>query len=146
MMDVRPLHTEQDYDWVLAEVARYFDHQPAQRTGDGDRFEVMSTLIKEYEDTHFEISQADPIEVLRFAIESLGKSQSDLAKLIGSRSRASEVLNKNRRLTLDMMRTISAAWGIPIEVLARTTTSRGTAPKSAPASLDAETGKKSLTA
>ena len=117
MMDVRPLHTEQDYDWALAQVARYFDHQPAPGTADGDRFEVLSTLIKEYEDTHFEIPQADPIEVLRFAIESMGRSQSDLANLIGSRSRASELLNKNRRLTLDMMRTISVAWRIPIEVL-----------------------------
>ncbi|RKE72562.1 helix-turn-helix domain-containing protein [Pseudorhodoplanes sinuspersici] len=117
MMDVRPLHTQQDYEWALAEVARYFDHQPAPGTDDGDRFEVLSTLIKDYEDRHVEIPQADPIEVLRFAIESMGKSQSELADLLGSRSRASEVLNKNRRLTLDMMRTISAAWGIPIEVL-----------------------------
>lgn len=117
MMDVRPLHTEQDYDWALAEVARYFDHQPARGTDDGDRFEVLSTLIKAYEDKHFEVSHGDPIEVLHFAIESMGKSQSDLANLLGSRSRASEVLNKNRRLTLDMMRTISGAWGIPIEAL-----------------------------
>src|SRR5262245_24402338 len=107
MMDVRPLHTKRDYDWALAEVERYFDHQPAPGSNEGDRFEVLSTLIKEYEDNNFEIPQADPIEVLHFAIESMGRSQSDLADLLGSRSRASEVLNKNRRLTLDMIRTIS---------------------------------------
>lgn len=117
MMDVRPLHTEQDYDWALVEVARYFEDQPAPGTDDGDRFEVLSTLIKDYEDKHFQIPQVDPIGVLHFAIESMGKSQSDLADLLGSRSRASEVLNKNRRLTLDMMRTISVAWGIPIGML-----------------------------
>ena len=117
MMDVRPLHTRHDYDWALNEVARYFDHQPAPGSDEGDRFEVLSTLIKEYEDNNFEIPQVDPVEVLHFAIESMGRSQSDLANLLGSRSRASEVLNKNRRLTLDMMRTISAAWNIPIDLL-----------------------------
>ena len=117
MMDVRPLHTEQDYDWALAEIARYFDHQPAAGSKDGDRFEVLSTLIKDYEDKRFDIAQADPVEVLRFAIESMGKSQSDLADLLGSRSRASEILNKQRRLTLEMIRTISEAWSIPIELL-----------------------------
>lgn len=116
MMDVRPLHTEQDYDWALREVARYFDRQPAAGTEDGDRFEVLSTLIKDYEDRHFEIPHGDPIDVLHFAIESMGKSQTDLANLIG-RNRASEVLGRHRRLTLDMIRTISGAWGLPIETL-----------------------------
>lgn len=117
MMDVRPLRTEQDYDWALREVARYFEVQPAPGTADGDRFEVLSVLIKQYEDAHFEIPQGDPIEVLHFAIESMGRSQADLARLIG-RNRASEILGRRRRLTLEMIRAISEAWALPIGALA----------------------------
>jgi len=117
MMNVRPLHTESDYNWALAEVARYFHKQPVPGSADGDRFEVLSVLIKEYEDRHFAIPQrADPVDVLHFAIESMGKSQTELAALIG-RNRASEILNRERRLTLDMIRTISEAWHLPIETL-----------------------------
>jgi HTH-type transcriptional regulator/antitoxin HigA len=116
MMDVRPLHNEQDYDWAIREVTRYFDSEPVPGTADGDRFEVLSTLIKEYEDKHFATPHGDPVDVLNFAIESLGKSQAELAHLIG-RNRASEILNRVRPLTLDMIRTISKEWNIPIEAL-----------------------------
>jgi HTH-type transcriptional regulator / antitoxin HigA len=116
MMDVRPLHDEQDYDWAIGEVARYFETQPAISTPDSDRFEVLATLIREYEDEHFEMRPSDPVEVLEFAIESMGRSQANLADLIG-RNRASEILNRVRPLTLDMIRTISAEWNIPIELL-----------------------------
>jgi HTH-type transcriptional regulator/antitoxin HigA len=116
MMDVRPLHDEQDYDWAIREVTRYFDSEPVPGTADGDRFEVLSTLIKEYEDKHFATLHGDPVDVLNFAIESLGKSQAELAHLIG-RNRASEILNRVRPLTLDMIRTISKEWNIPIEAL-----------------------------
>jgi HTH-type transcriptional regulator / antitoxin HigA len=116
MMDVKPLHNEQDYDWAIREVTRYFDSEPVPGTADGDRFEVMSTLIREYEDKHFATPHGDPVDVLDFAIESMGKSQAELASLIG-RNRASEILNRVRPLTLDMIRTISEEWNIPIEAL-----------------------------
>lgn len=116
MMDVRPLHTNEDYEWALQEIAQYFDNQPAPGSDDGDRFEVLSTLIKDYEDTHIELPNADPIDVLHFAIESMGKTQADLAHLIG-RNRASEILNRVRPLTLDMIRSISTEWKIPVEAL-----------------------------
>jgi HTH-type transcriptional regulator / antitoxin HigA len=116
MMDVKPLHNEQDYDWAIREVTRYFDSEPVPGTADGDRFEVMSTLIREYEDKHFATPHGDPVDVLDFAIESMGKSQAELASLIG-RNRASEILNRVRPLTLDMIRTISKEWNIPIEAL-----------------------------
>lgn len=116
MMDVRPLHNEQDYNWAIGEVARYFEAQPALGTPESDRFEVLATLIREYEDAHFEIPRADPVEVLEFAIESMGKTQAGLSELIG-RNRASEILNRIRPLTLDMIRTISAEWKIPVELL-----------------------------
>jgi HTH-type transcriptional regulator / antitoxin HigA len=116
MMDVRPLHNERDYDWAIREVTCYFDSEPVPGTADGDRFEVLSTLIKEYEDKHFATPHGDPVDVLNFAIESLGKSQAELAHLIG-RNRASEILNRVRPLTLDMIRTISKEWNIPVEAL-----------------------------
>jgi HTH-type transcriptional regulator/antitoxin HigA len=117
MMDVKPLHNEQDYDWAIREVARYFETEPAPGTADGDRFEVLSTLIREYEDKHFATRRGDPVDVLHFAIASMGKSQAELANLIG-RNRASEILNRVRPLTLDMIRTISREWNIPIDALA----------------------------
>jgi HTH-type transcriptional regulator / antitoxin HigA len=116
MMDVKPLHNEQDYDWAIREVTRYFETEPAPGGADGDRFEVLSTLIKEYEDRQFAMACGDPVDVLHFAIESMGKSQAELAALIG-RNRASEILNRVRPLTLEMIRTISREWNIPIDAL-----------------------------
>ena len=117
MMDVKPLHNERDYDWAIREVSRYFESEPEPGTADGDRFEVLSTLIKAYEDRHFATKRGDPVDVLHFAIESMGRSQAELAGLIG-RNRASEILNRVRPLTLDMIRTISQEWNLPIEALA----------------------------
>ncbi len=116
MMDVRPLHNEQDYDWAIREVTGYFENEPALGTPDGDRFEVLSTLIKDYEDHHFATSHGDPVDVLHFAIELMGKTQAELGNLIG-RNRASEILNRIRPLTLEMIRTISKEWNIPIDAL-----------------------------
>ncbi|MBV9590695.1 MAG: XRE family transcriptional regulator [Hyphomicrobiales bacterium] len=116
-MNVKPLHNEQDYEWALNKISRYFVSQPEPGTADGDRFEVLATLVKDYEDWHYEVPTCDPIDILRFAIESMGRSQADLGKLIG-RNRASEILNRVRPLNLAMIRTISAAWRIPIELLA----------------------------
>ena len=116
MMDVRPLRNERDYDWAIGEVSRYFQCEPIPGTPDGDRFEVLSSLIREYEDKHFATTHGDPVDVLHFAIESMGRSQTELAALIG-RNRASEILNRVRPLTLDMIRTISKEWNIPIGAL-----------------------------
>jgi HTH-type transcriptional regulator/antitoxin HigA len=116
MMDVKPLRNEQDYDWAIQEVSRYFETEPTPGTPDGDRFEVLSSLIKAYEDNHYAITHGDPVDVLHFAIESMGRSQAELAALIG-RNRASEILNRVRPLTLDMIRAISKEWSIPIAAL-----------------------------
>jgi HTH-type transcriptional regulator/antitoxin HigA len=115
-MNVRALHHQADYEWAIQEVARYFENEPALGSKDGDRFEVLTTLIKVYEEQNFPVPDADPIEVLHFAIESMGRTQADLARIIG-RSRASEVLNRRRPLTLDMIRDNSAAWKLPMELL-----------------------------
>ncbi len=119
MKNIRPLRSQTDYDWALKEVERYFVKQPARGSADGDRFDVLSALIEQYENEHFPVPDADPVAVLHFAIETMGKTQTDLARILGSSSRASEILNRKRRLTLDMIRNISVAWNIPIESLAR---------------------------
>ena len=116
MMDVRPIHNEQDYDQAIDEVTRYFEAEPQPGTHDGDRFEVLAILIADYEKRRFQMPCVDPIDILHFAIESMGRSQANLGSLIG-RNRASEILKRVRPLTLDMIRTISAEWSIPIELL-----------------------------
>jgi len=116
MMDVKPIHNEQDYDWAIREITHYFEAEPEFGTPDGDRFEVLSLLIKEYEDKNFATPHGDPVDVLHFAIESMGKSQAALAQLIG-KNRASEILNRVRPLTLEMIRTISKEWNIPVAAL-----------------------------
>ena len=116
-MDVRPLHNDDDYQWALGEVARYFDNEPAIGSADGDRFEVLTSLISEYETRTIAMPHVDPVDVLHFAISSMDRSQAELAELIG-RNRASEILNRVRPLTLEMIRSISTAWNIPIELLA----------------------------
>jgi HTH-type transcriptional regulator/antitoxin HigA len=115
MMDIRAIHNEADYEWAMREVQQYFDNEPVPGSPDGDRFEILLQLIKAYEDK-FPIPAADPIDVLEFAIESMGKTQADLARIIG-RNRASEILKRRRPLTLDMIRQISVEWTLPIEAL-----------------------------
>jgi HTH-type transcriptional regulator/antitoxin HigA len=117
MMDVRALHTDADYAWALKEAERYFDNPPEPGTDEADRFDVLAVLIEKYEDSEHAIAASDPIEVLHFAIHSMGRSQADLARIVGSRARASEILNRKRRLTLEMIRSISAEWKLPIETL-----------------------------
>lgn len=114
---VRPIRTRQDHASALREVDRLWGAEPD--TADGDYLDVLLTLVADYEDRRFPIPPSDPIEVLHFAIREMNRSQSDLARILGSRSRASEVLSRKRALTLDMIRAISAEWHLPIEALVR---------------------------
>jgi HTH-type transcriptional regulator/antitoxin HigA len=116
MMDVRAIHNADDYRWALTEIEKYFDNQPAVGSPDADRFDVLAALIKEYEDREIQCLDVDPVDVLHFAIESMGKTQADLGRIIG-RSRATEILKRHRRLTLDMIRDISREWNLPINLL-----------------------------
>lgn len=118
-MDVRPIRNEADYDWALAEIEQYFLNEPAPGTPEADRFEVLADLIESYEGRHWPIGPADPIEVIRYRMEMGGFQTKDLAEVLGSKSRASEILNRKRAITLDMARKLHDAWGIPAEVLIR---------------------------
>lgn len=117
MMDVKPLRSDADYAWALQEVEAYFRNVPAPGSAAADRFDVLSVLLENYESENFSTPHSTPIEILNFAMESMGRAQSDLARLLNSPSRASEVLNRKRKLTLEMIRTISEEWKIPIDCL-----------------------------
>jgi len=116
MMDVRAIRTGEDYEWALREVEQYFDDVPEPGTPEADRFDVLSALIERYEMQEFGVPDADPVEVLEFAMESMGRTQAQLGHLI-TRSRATEVMKRRRKLTLEMIRTISGAWNIPVAAL-----------------------------
>lgn len=118
-MDIRPIRSDEDLTWALSEIAPYFEVPPTPNSPEADRFDVLATLIEAYEAAHHPVPETDPIEVLAFAIEEMGRSQTDLADLLGSRSRASEVLNRRRPLTLEHIRLISEAWHLPIAALAQ---------------------------
>ncbi len=117
MKNIRPIRTEEDLTWALAEVEKYFDKEPAAGTPEADRFDVLSTLIKAYEDEHWSIAPAHPIEVLTAFMEAKGYGQGDLASVLGSRSRASEILKRRRELTKDQIWTLHTAWGVPPDLL-----------------------------
>lgn len=116
-MDVRPIRTEEDYDWALREVEPYFEAEPEPGSPEGDRFDVLVSLIEAYEAKRWPITSADPVEALRLAMAMRGLGQSDLASVLGSRSRASEVLSGRRALSLAAVHRIHRAWGMPMELL-----------------------------
>jgi HTH-type transcriptional regulator/antitoxin HigA len=114
-MDIRPIHTEADYKAALVEIERLFDAAP--NTPDGDRLEVLVTLVEAYEAQHYTIPTPDPVEAIKYYMESRGLSRSDLEPYIGSRARVAEVLNRRRPLSLRMIRKLHSGLGIPAEVL-----------------------------
>lgn len=117
MENIRPIRTEADYEWALAEVTKYFESQPEVGSPEADRFDVLSALLEAYEGVHFPISTSDPIDTIAVYMDMHGLNQSALASIIGSRSRASEILNRRRALTMDMAYKINREWSIPAEIL-----------------------------
>lgn len=118
-MDVRPIRTEADYEWALTEIERYFANEPEPGTPEGDRFDVLADLIEAYENRNWPIEAPSPVDAIRAFMNMRGFSQANLAEVLGSRSRASEILSGERRLTLDMVHRLSTAWHIPADVLVR---------------------------
>lgn len=114
-MDIRPIRTETDYEATLAEIERLFDAAPD--TPDGDRLEVLVTLVEAYEAQHYSVPAPDPVEAIEYYMESRGLSRSDLEPYIGSRARVTEILNRRRPLSLRMIRQLHKGLGIPAEVL-----------------------------
>ena len=116
-MNIHPIRTKADYKRALREVSAYFNNEPEPGSEDGDRFEILTTLVEAYEAKHFRIEAPDPIEAIRFRMEQGGLSVKDLVPSIGQPNRVYEVLNRKRGLTLEMIRNLHRNLGIPAESL-----------------------------
>ena len=119
-MDIRPIRTDKDHRAALAAIEACWG--APEGTEEGDKLEVLLALVEIYEAKRWPIEideNFDPIDVLHYAIEELGHTQAELAELLGSRSRASEVLSRRRALTVEMIHKISEAWKIPADLLVR---------------------------
>ena len=119
-MEIRPIRTDEDHRAALAEIEALWG--APEGTEEGDKLDVLVTLVEMYEAKRWPIEiddSFDPIDVLNFAVEELGHTQAELAELLGSRSRASEILSRRRALTVEMIHKISGAWKIPAELLVR---------------------------
>ena len=114
-MNVRPIKTEADYHAALAEIERLFDATPG--TLKGDRLEVLTTLVEAYERKHYSIPAPDPIEAIKYYMETRGLSRRDIEPYIGSRARVAEVLNHKRPLSLEMIRRLHKGLDIPADIL-----------------------------
>jgi HTH-type transcriptional regulator / antitoxin HigA len=116
-MNVKPIRSEADYDWALKEIEPYFEREPKRGTPGADRFDVLAALLETYESKHWPIDPPDPVEAIRYRMEQSGYRQSDLAQLLGSRSRASEIMGRKRQLTMEQAYALHREWHIPAEVL-----------------------------
>jgi len=114
-MIVRPIKTKRDYQNALNRLEVIFDAKLG--TPEGDELEVLGILLEKYEQEHYPIDFPDPIEAIKFRMEQIGYSQNDLASVVGLKSRASEILNKKRKLTLEMIRSLHSKLNIPTDVL-----------------------------
>ncbi len=114
-MQIQPIHTDQDYEKALARIEEIFDAKPGSK--EGDELEVLGILVDEYEKKNFSIDAPKPVEAIKFRMEQMGMEQKDLAKLLGSKSRASEILSGKRSLSLRQIKILYQKLGIPAEVL-----------------------------
>lgn len=114
-MNIRPIKTKKDYEQAMSRLEFLFDAK--KETAKGDELEILSLLIEKYEDEKFPIDFPDPIEAIKFRMEQSGLTQTDLANIIGQKSRASEILSRKRKLSLEMIRQLHSKWNIPTEVL-----------------------------
>lgn len=112
---IKPIRNDADYERALKDIDALFHARPG--TADGDELYVLVTLVDAYEAEHYPIEAPDPIALIEFAMEQRGADRADLAPIIGSRGRVSEVLNRKRPLTIAMIRKLKEEWGLPADVL-----------------------------
>ena len=114
-MNIKPIKTKKDYEQAMLRLEKLFDARKG--TSRGDELEVISLLVEKIEEEHFPIDLPDPVEAINFRMKQLGMTQTDLANLVGQKSRASEILNRKRKLSLDMIRQLHQQCRIPTEFL-----------------------------
>ncbi len=116
-MVIKPIRTEADHEAALREIERLWGAE--EGTPEGDRLDVLATLVEAYEQAHFPLNAPDPIEAIKFRLEQQGKDQKALIGVIGNRTRVYEVLRRDRALSLSMIRRLNQRLKIPAEVLIR---------------------------
>jgi len=114
-MEIKPIKTEKEYNQALERLEVIFDAKLG--SPEGDELEVLGVLIDKFENENFPIGLPDPIEAIKFRMEQMGYNQTDLAKIVGLKSRASEILNRKRKLSLEMIRQLHERLNIPTDVL-----------------------------
>lgn len=114
-MKIRPIRNEADYQKALERLEVIFDSK--RGTEEGDELEILAIVIDNYENENFPIGMPDPIAAISFRMEQMGLKQKDLVEMIGFKSRVSEIMNRKRKLTLDMIRRLNADLNIPTEIL-----------------------------
>lgn len=114
-MTLKPIKTKKDYQAAMSRLEIIFDAKPGSK--EGDELEILGLLINKYEEEKFPVNFPDPIEAIKFRMEQMGYTQNDLANAVGLKSRASEILSRKRKLTLEMIRNLSKTMHIPTDVL-----------------------------
>jgi HTH-type transcriptional regulator / antitoxin HigA len=114
-MNIKAIKKEEDYNQALRRLEEIFD-SPID-SNEGDEAEILSILIEKYEEEHYPIDSPDPIEAIKFRMEQMDMKKNDLAEIIGYKSRVTEILNKKRKLTLNMIRNLHEKLHIPTEIL-----------------------------
>ncbi len=117
MRSLKPLRNEKDHEAALVEIERLWGAKAGSPKG--DRLDILATLIEAYEAKHYPMDPPDPIEAIKFRMEQQGLTRKDLQRVLGSRTRVSEVLNRKRGLSIDMIRRLHVELQIPAEVLIR---------------------------
>lgn len=118
-MDIKPIRTEADYKASLKEISALMENDPEPGTADGDRLDILSTLVEAYENRHFPMDLPDPVEAILFRMDQQGLKPKDLEPMIGQRNRVYEILNRKRPLTMAMVWRLHKGLGIPAESLIR---------------------------
>ena len=119
-MEIKPIKDEANYEAALAEIADLMDAK--KDTREGDRLDVLVTLVEAYEERHWRINAPDPIDAIKLRMEQRGLTRRDLERMLGTKSRVSEVLNRKRPLTIEMIRRLHRSLDIPAESLIQPTT------------------------
>ena len=114
-MTLKPIKTIKDYKAAMKQIDALWNSKPG--SAESDKLEVLAILVEDYEKKRFPISAPDPIAAIKFRMEQQGLTTQDLAALLGGRNRASEVLNRKRRLSLAMIKSLYKKWHIPAEAL-----------------------------
>ena len=114
-MEIRPIKTEQDYNTSIRRIEVLWGAK--KDTPQGDELDLLVTLVESYEMKHYPIAPPDPVDAIKFRMEQMGMTKADMVQYIGSQSRVSEILNRKRKLTLGMIKSLYKGLRIPADIL-----------------------------